>query len=245
MTECPPPATPDHYRAVFADILSQIVTGELVGAENFAALARLCTSAEDRAEAEEHAQNERSHAQAFRRAAEDLGVMIVVDLDAPYWKRIRTAFLRWAEQRDHVACTLIQEVMLESFAVSIYRAVSEVAQGALASTLRGIACEEEDHLEHAMQLLGEELQRDPAAFTAKVQRVHEDVVTVLAEMLGKKDSIGHCGLCSGTCVKDALHHVRLSVATLRGHALQSYLQALDRIGLPGERTLEWVANLPL
>jgi len=219
----PAPET-DHYRAVFADILSQAVTGELVGMQNFASLVALCDDVDEKIEAVEHANNELSHALAFRGAAADL---------------------KWAERRDLVACTLIQEVMLESFAVSMYQSVSEVAQGSLAQTFRSIAAEEESHLEHALQMLRDEHQRDPEAFLAKVHAIHEDVMTVLAEMVAKKDTVEHCGLCSGTCVKDSLHHVKLDVATLRGRALNFYLKALDRIGLPGERTFQWVANLPL
>lgn len=235
----------DHYRLVMADILSQAVTGELVGMQNFASLVALCDGVDEKIEAVEHANNELSHAIAFRGAAAELGVTLIVDLAAPYWQRIRAAFLEWAERRDLVACTLIQEVMLESFAVSMYQSVGDVAQGRLAQTFRAIAAEEQSHLEHALEMLRNEHKQDPEAFLAKVHAIHEDVMTVLAEMVAKEDTIEHCGLCSGTCVKDSLHHVKLNVVALRGQALRFYLKALDRIGLPGERTLQWVANLPL
>src|SRR5262245_52723250 len=157
-----------------SDILSQAVTGELVGMQNFASLVALCDGVDEKIEAVEHASNELSHAIAFRGAAAELGVSLIVDLAAPYLQRLRAAFLKWAERRDLVACTLIQEVMLESFAVSMYQSVSEVAQGRLAQTFRSIAAEEESHLDHALQMLRKERERDPEAFLAKVHAIHED-----------------------------------------------------------------------
>lgn len=63
----------DAQRRVYADILSQAVTGELIGMANYAAMAELCPDAAELEDAVEHAYNERTRAVAFRRAAQDLG----------------------------------------------------------------------------------------------------------------------------------------------------------------------------
>lgn len=232
------------YCEVFADILSQSVTGELIGMLNFATLSGVVDDVEEMMEAVEHADNERSHAEAFAAAAKELGVEVIVDIDAPYWSRIRQAFLKWADRRDFIACFVIQEIMLESFAVSMYEAVSRAAKGSLSDLYSSIADEEREHLEHAVEILQEELRKDHDGFVAKVHEIHEDVMTVLGEMVAKEDLSGHCGLCAGNCVKESMHHVDLTVSELRGRALRHYLSSLDRIGLPGDETLVWVANLP-
>ena len=233
------------YRSVFADILSQAVTGELIGMQNFASMVGMVDSVDEKIEAVEHAENEKCHALAFRQAAAELGVDVIVDVDAPYWKRIRMAFLDRVEQGDLTACVLIQEIMLESFAVSTYLTVADVAHAPLAKTFRAIATEEQEHLEHALDFLRGEYSRAPDEFELKVEQVHEDIMTVLAEMVAREDSHGHCGLCRNECAKKSLQHVHLEIGTLRGRALNFYLQALDRLGLPGEKTLKWVANLPV
>ncbi len=233
------------YRSVFADILSQAVTGELIGMQNFASMVGMVDSVDEKIEAVEHAENEKCHALAFRQAAAELGVEVIVDVDAPYWKRIRMAFLDRVEQGDLTACVLIQEIMLESFAVSTYLTVADVAHAPLAKTFRVIATEEQEHLEHALDFLRGEYSRAPDEFELKVEQVHEDIMTVLAEMVAREDSRGHCGLCRNECAKQSLQHVHLEIGTLRGRALNFYLQALDRLGLPGEKTLKWVANLPV
>ena len=121
-------------RAVYADALSQAVTGELIGMLNYSSMAHLYEDITDVEDAIEHADSERRHAAAFRRAARDLGVEIIEDVRAPYWGRVRDAFLGHVERGDRVACTVIQEIMLESFAVALYDAVAEVTEGKLGST---------------------------------------------------------------------------------------------------------------
>lgn len=248
ITVTPAPLAPrltEGYRGVFADILSQAITGELVGMANYAAMVRLYPDAESQRGAVEHAASELRHAEAFSRAARDLGVTPIVNLEAPYWQRVRSIFLRYIDAGDSIACVLIQEVMLESFAVSLYHAVADVAHSRLANVFRAIGDEEQGHVERAIDDLQAALAVDRDGFESKMETLHDEVMTTLAEMVAAKDSVAHCGLCHGDCVKGSLHLVGLERATLRGLALNNYLRTLDRIGVRGERSLQWVTRLPL
>jgi fatty aldehyde decarbonylase len=230
--------------AVFADILSQAITGELIGMANYAAMVRLYRDPERQCDALTHAASELQHSESFRRAARDLGVTPIVNPEAPYWQRIRTIFLRYVDAGDLVACLVIQEVMLESFAVSMYHAVADVAPDGLAKVFRAIGDEEKLHVDHAIGELNPVLAADRDSFEGTLELLHADVMTTLAEMLAQKDSIGHCGLCHGDCIKGSLGQIGLDRASLRGRALDQYLRTLDRIGVRGERSLAWVARLP-
>jgi fatty aldehyde decarbonylase len=229
---------------VYADILSQAISGELVGMANYAAMVGVCADVEEQEDAVIHANSERGHATAFRRVASDLGLDVITDPSAPYWQRIHAAFLRQVERRDLSACLIVQELMLESFAVSMYEAVADAVDGTMSKVFRAIAKEEEGHLQHAIDELMPERDRDPDAFEQKVGRLHEEVMTILAEMVASRDPVGACGLCAGTCVKDSLHCIGLSAAELRGKALNYYMRVLDRMGIRGDVSLAWVANLP-
>ena len=229
---------------VWRDILSHAATGELIAALNYQVLAGLCDDPHERAEAFEHAEREMAHAAIFTAAGRKIGVNVVGDVEAPYWKRIRDAFLRRAHVGDLIGCLLIQEVMLESFAVASYSRIGEVAPGDLGSTFAVIAGEEGEHVEHAVGILRAERARDPLGFDARVHALHEEVMTVLAEMVAREDRHGHCGVCQTVCLKPELPRVGLSTSELRGVSLRRYLQTLDAIGLPGELTLRWVAQLP-
>jgi fatty aldehyde decarbonylase len=230
---------------VWASILSQSATGELVGMMNFASLVDLYEDADDKIEALEHAAREKAHARSFQRLGEEMGLDVTLNVNAPYWKRIRSAFVRSAGRGDFTACLIIQELMLESFAVSMYSAVARVAPGKLGRAYKAIAAEETEHLEHAIELLSEIYERDPAGLREKVAAVHEDVMSVLAEMVAREDIRGDCLLCGKTCIKPSLPEVKLDIVQLRGGALNLYLKSLDRVGLPGDETLQWITRLPV
>jgi fatty aldehyde decarbonylase len=230
---------------IWQDILAQALTGELLAAMNYASLSEICDDPEEVADALEHSQGERGHAAAFAAEGRKIGVDVANNVDAKHWKRLREAFLRCIAGRDFIGCLIVQEIMLESFAVASYSRVGKVAPGSMGETFARIAAEEEEHIGHAMSILRSERARDAQRFDEKVYRLHLDVMTTLAQMLAKECKDGHCEVCHASCVKPSLFEVSLSAAELRGASLQQYLKTLDMLGIPGEVTLAWVSQLPV
>src|SRR6266571_667128 len=148
----------------------------------------------------EHAQGERGHAAAFAAEGRKIGVGVANNVDAKHWKRLRDAFMRCITERDFIGCLIVQEIMLESFAVASYSHVGKVAPGSLGKTFTRIAAEEEDHVDHAMSILRTERARDAQRFDDKVYRLHLDVMTTLAQMLAKECKDGHCEVCRASRV---------------------------------------------
>src|SRR5450631_1133132 len=87
--ECP---TLSLSALIWQDILAQAMTGELVAAMNYTALAEICSDPEEVADALEHAAGERGHAAAFEAEGRRLGVDVPNNVDAKHWKRLREAF---------------------------------------------------------------------------------------------------------------------------------------------------------
>lgn len=240
--EYPSPAS---NAPIWQDILAQAMTGELLAAMNYTSLSEICDDPEEVADALEHAESERGHAAAFAAEGRRIGVEVSNNVDAKHWKRLREAFMHCITERDVIGCLIVQEIMLESFAVASYARVGKVASGSLGKTFAAIAAEEEEHVDHALSILRKERALDAQRFDDKVYRLHLDVMTTLAKMLAKECKDGHCEVCHGSCVKPSLFDVSLSAAELRGASLQQYLKTLDMLGLPGEVTLVWVTQLPV
>jgi len=238
-------ATLSHTALIWQDVLAQAMTGELMAAMNYISLSEICDDPAEVADALEHAAGEKGHAAAFAAEGRRIGLVVPNNVSAKHWKRLREAFLRRITERDFIGCLIVQEIMLESFAVASYARVGKVATGSLGKTFAAIAAEEEDHIEHAMEILKAERALDEQRFDGKLYQLHLEVMTVLAEMLAKDCRTGHCEVCHGSCVKPSLFEVSLSAAELRGASLQQYLKSLDMLGIPGEVTLQWVAQLPV
>jgi rubrerythrin len=230
---------------IWQDVLAQAMTGELVAAMNYTALSEICDDPAEAADALEHAEGEERHAARFAAEGRRIGVDVPNNVEAKHWKRLRDAFLRRITERDFIGCLIVQEIMLESFAVASYARVGRVAPGSLGKTFAAISAEEEEHVEHALAILRAERALDAQRFDDKVHRLHLEVMTTLAEMLARECRHGHCEVCHDSCVKPSLPDIRLSAAELRGASLQQYLKTLDTLGLPGEVTLAWVSQLPV
>ena len=229
---------------VISDVFSQAITGELIGMSNFASLTDTIDDPHEKMEAVEHANSERMHAEGFMAYAKKTKLKINVNLDSEYWGNVRKQFLSYAQKKDFIACLIIQEVMLESFAVSMYTDVGNALGGEAGELFLSIAEEEREHLEHSSGLLRAELEKDPAAFFSKFEEIHTNCMTILAEFTATTDLRGHCGVCNGDCMKGSMHHIGLDIVSLRGNAMALYAQSLDNIGIPGEKSIVWIARLP-
>ena len=229
---------------VISDVFSQAITGELIGMSNFASLAETIDDPHEKMEAVEHANSERMHAEGFIAYAKKNKLKININMQSPYWGNVRSQFLSYAQKKDFIACLIIQEVMLESFAVSMYTDVANALGGEAGKLFHNIADEEKEHLEHSSDILQAELQKDPVAFIQKFEDIHFNCMTILAEFTATTDLRGHCGVCNGDCMKGSLHHIGLDIVTLRGNALALYAGAMDNIGIPGEKSIVWIASLP-
>lgn len=229
---------------VISDIFSQAITGELIGMSNFASLTDTIDDPHEKMEAVEHANSERMHAEVFTAYAQKKGLKVNINLNGEYWGNVRKQFLSYARQKDFIACLFIQEVILESFAVSMYTDVGNALGGEAGEIFLRIADEEKEHLDHSTDILREEMRKDPARFFKKLEEVHFNCMTILAQFSATTDLRGHCGVCNGDCMKGSLHHIGLDIISLRGNAMALYAGALDNIGVPGEKSTIWLAQLP-
>lgn len=237
------PLTAEEH-SVISDVFSQAITGELIGMSNFASLVDTIDDPHEKMEAVEHANSERMHAEGFTAYAKKTNLKVNINLQGEYWGNVRKHFLYYALRKDFIACLIIQEVMLESFAVSMYTDVGHALGGEAGDLFLRIADEEKEHLEHSSDILREEMHKDPEAFMQKFEEIHFKCMTILAQFSATTDLRGHCGVCNGDCMKESLHHIGLDITNLRGNAMALYAGALDNIGIPGEKSIIWLAQLP-
>ena len=134
--------------------------------------------------------------------------------------------------------------MLESFAVSMYTDVGNVLEGEAGELFLNIAEEEKEHLAHSSEFLCAAFENDREGFLKNFEEVHYKCMTILAQFSATTDLRGSCGVCMGECMKESLYHVNLDISSIRGNALALYAESLDNIGIPGEKSIIWIANLP-
>ena len=165
---------------------------------------------------------------------------------AKHWKRLREAFMRCIAERDFIGCLIVQEIMLESFAVASYSRVGKVAPGSLGQDLcahrgRGRRARRSRHGRFSER----SAPRTRSASTTSCYRLHLEVMTTLAKMLAKECKDGHCEVCHSSCVKPSLFEVNLSAAAASRSVAATVSEDAGHAGLTRGGHTRMGAQLPV
>ncbi len=235
------------FREVYGAILSHIVTGEMVGMEHYARMIPLAESPRERLEILGDAWHEGRHLSSVLEAAKRVGVDVTWALDDAYWGRVRAFFEERAAVGDLTGCLVIQDLVLESFAVALYGAVLPGLEPEVAECVAAILTDEREHLAHGTAALGRLVERDPCGTAARVERANEGVARLLVGWLRPPDCAPVCGVCGAlrrTCLKPDLELLGVDVVEARAGFLSRYGRALREAGFSPARVTRWLARLP-
>lgn len=227
-------------------VVSQAVAGEAVGLEHYARMVALATDLDDKLDLVDEAAKERAHLLAMRRAAERAGVTVADGGPDPYWSRVREAFDERAADGDLATCSVIQDVVLECYAVVLYEAIAPIASPEIGRVAARIANDERDHLAHGVRRLAEAAGQDLDGTKARVELANERVARVLAGWVAPEDCSPVCAVCGaidGICAKEDLRTAGLATARLRPAFVQLYGRSLRDAGLPAADVTRWLARL--
>lgn len=243
----PEPAEPaDLVGRIDRVVVSQAVAGEAVGLEHYARMVALAPDLEEKLELVDEAAKERAHLVAMRKAAARAGVTVVDGDEDPYWTRVREAFEERAADGDLATCSVIQDVVLECYAIVLYEAIAPVASAEVGRMAQRIAADERGHLEHGVRRLAASATDDPDGTKARVEFANERVARVLAGWVAPEDCTPVCAVCGsidGVCAKDDLRAGGLGVDRLRPAFAQLYGRSLRQAGLPAADVTRWLARL--
>jgi fatty aldehyde decarbonylase len=243
--KCRTKRIPPAQRAIMTDILSQAITGELVAMSNFASLVETTPDFEQKMDAAQQAYTHHNCVEGLTNLAAGYDLRPQANMSGQYWKDFRSSFLQYARKADYFACLLIQGIMQESFAVSIYDDIAAELDNGIGDFFSLLADEKREHINGTLEYLKPFWDVGPDTSTAKLEQIHWDCMTPLARLSAAKDLSGPCGLCGEVCVKESLSQINLSMDSLRGNAMKVYVVTLERLGVPTNRSLPWIAGLPV
>jgi fatty aldehyde decarbonylase len=240
--------SPDHdrYLPLHRVIVSQAITGEMVGIEHYARMIALAQGVEERLSILEDAWHERHHVRALQDVAKRLGIAFTTTPDDAYWGRVRSAFDERAAARDLLGCTVIQDIVLESYAVVLYAAIQPGVEPFIADRLATIADDERKHLARGQAALQTAYADKPLLATSAVEFANERVARVLCEWVQPSDCVPICGVCGvmgGSCAKQDLALIDVNMAKLQADFTSLYGRVLREVGFPTAAVTRWIARL--
>ncbi len=219
---------------LYRTLLSHIVTGEQVGIDHYEMMAGLARSERERAALLQARDHERAHFQVASALAESWGLRLEATSDDVYWGNVRAAFLGRVQQRDLDACYVYQDVVIESFAFTLYDAVAPGLAEPARQIVRQIAVEERAHLDEGIDYLGRLIRDDAQRAERLIARATADIARVIAVWMAPIDCSPVCAVCGstrGSCFKVDLLRVGLSLQRTRARFFSTYGDALRAAGL--------------
>ena len=231
---------------VYRTLLSHIVTGESVGIEHYARMVPLARTMQERIDLVDAAHDERGHLVSILDAARSLGIATEWAADDAYWGTVRRTFKEAADRGDLLECYVIQDVVLETFAVTLYGAIQGGLETSLASRVAAIATDEGQHLAHGIAALRSRALGDDVELRPRVEVANESVARVLAEWLRESDCASLCGVCAktrGSCFKDDLGIFGVDLGRTRARFISLYGESLRGLGFTPAAVTRWIARL--
>jgi fatty aldehyde decarbonylase len=240
--------TPDHpsYARAHRIVLSQAVTGEAVGIEHYARMIPLARDLDERLRLLEDAWRESLHLKSMREVAAELGVELEEAPDDPYWSRVKVAFTERASDGDLLGCYIIQDLVLECFAVVLYETLAGCVEPSIAARFTEIAADERTHLAEGLRLVSAAFHRDPDVTFKGIEFAHERVARVLGEWIKPRLCAPICGVCGkvgGGCAKPDLALLELNMSRVQSKFVSRYGEVLREIGIPIGQVTRWLARL--
>jgi fatty aldehyde decarbonylase len=235
------------FKAVYGGIVSHIVTGESVGMEHYARLVSATRDLGERLEFLEEAWTEGRHLSSMLGLAERLSLAITWSGDDHYWGRVREFFGERLAASDLASCRLVQDVILESFAVALYDSILPRLEPTVAEAVRVMLADEREHLEHGVAAMRERVLEDPEGTASRVERANDAVARLLAGWIVEDDCAPECGVCRALvrrCLKRDLQGMGVELARARAQFLSLYGGALREAGFAPAPVTRWLARLP-
>ncbi len=238
----------DHPRfgEIYRTMLSHVISGEAVGVEHYAQMIPLARSLDERLHLLEDAWSEKCHLQSMQAVSRELGIVPRFSIDDDYWGKVRSGFRARAAEGDLAACYVMQDVVIESLAVTFYEALAPGLDPSVGERLTAIAADERQHLAGGTETARAFFQEDPIGFEQRVEYANEHTGRALAEWMRPRDCEPVCGVCSitrGSCFKEDLKLLDVDLPATRGRFTSLYGKVLRDVGFAPAKVTRWLARL--
>lgn len=236
----------EKYNHLISFIVSNAVAGELVATNNYADMVQLVPDTDTKLFLLHEASEEGGHAKTLAGLCKRLGIPVVSEIVEPEWKNVRKAFTEAAQRGDLAACIIIQDLMLETMAVVLYRTLAGMDEAKTDSETTRVAKslveDEAEHLGWGSSKIKEMLQESPEAVNEALAWAHHRTMPELFRLIRNGcDTL--CDRLGVECGSFGIEEINTSLETVRITALDAYVETLDQTGFDPKVTAPLIASM--
>lgn len=243
--------TPAHkrgekYNHLISFIVSNAVAGELVASDNYSEMATIVLDADTKLHFLNEAREEAGHAKALVALCHRLSIPVADRIVEPEWHNVRNAFSEAVKRGDLAACIIMQDLMLETMAVVLYRTLAGLDEAKTdpetTKLARSLVDDESEHLDwggdRIKELAAESVEKVNEALVWSHHRVMPEMFHLIRDGC---DTL--CSVLGVECGTFHIEEISTDLETVRIHALDAYIETLDRAGFDPKITAPLISSM--
>jgi fatty aldehyde decarbonylase len=228
-------------RPSLALVVSGAIAGELVAVDNYCEMVPLIADVELKLRTLEQVRTEALHVTQLTSLFRSFGDAAAAPAPDPRWKRLRRDFSAAVKRADLAACNIIQDLMLPTMGIVLYRALA--CDTVAAPVAQRILHDQSTHLDQGIAHVRALLRRDPKAVHNSLAWANRRAMPGLVGLV----SAGCHALCAASALRgdevDDSEAAAAELEGLRADALDAYWDTLDRAGFDEKSTLPLIAGI--
>jgi fatty aldehyde decarbonylase len=173
------------YMKLLSFVVSNARRGEIMAVDNYSEMVQLMATVDEKIETVHQANEEAKHILLLEKLAEHLGFPIDDSMVEPQWANVRQHFHESARKKNLAGCLIIQDLMVESLAIGLYKLFSSASNGD-AETNRiasNLLKDELEHLDIGVRRIQRLMATDSEAVHDSLVWAHHRVMPNLFEMV--------------------------------------------------------------
>jgi fatty aldehyde decarbonylase len=240
----PPFPRSDGYLKLLSFVVSNARKGEIMAIENYGEMVHLMPDTDSKIETVNQAKEECKHILLLEKLAKNIGFPITDTMVEPQWANVRGAFHEAARKKDLPACLIIQDLMVESLAIGLYKVFGSAANGdtETQTVAANLLQDELDHLEIGVKRIQALMEQDSDQVHDALVWAHHKVMPNLFEMVHQSCDF----LCSDhnlDCDTVDKGSVYVDLDLLKIASLEHYISMLDQANFDMKITNQLIAGM--
>lgn len=236
----------EKYNHLISFIVSNAVAGELVAANNYADMVQLVPDVDTKLYLLHEASEEAGHAKTLQGLCKRLGIPVADRIVEPEWHNVRKAFSTAVQKGSLSTCIIMQDLMLETMAVVLYRTLAGMDGSSTDSETTRVATalfkDESEHLDWGANKIKELAGENPDEVNAALEWAHDRTMPELFHLIRDGcDTL--CDVLGVECGTFKIDEIATDLETVRIQALDAYIETLDRAGFDPKVTAPLIARM--
>lgn len=232
------------YMKLLSFVVSNARRGEIMAVDNYSEMVQLMPDTDTKIETVHQANEECKHILLLEKLASHLGFAIDDTMVEPQWNNVRQHFHDSAKKKNLAGCLIIQDLMVESLAIGLYRLFSSASNGDYETNriAANLLKDELEHLDIGVRRIRKLMETDSEAVHDSLVWAHHRVMPNLFEMVYQScDFLCHSQNLDCDTVDKG--NVSIDLNALKVASLENYVDMLFQAGFDLDVTNQLIASM--